>query len=113
MRTYGSSTRISAAIALVLQLVLAVGLPVADASHGIRSDRRAHVEQEDSGPCSSGHTPDCQLARVLGAGAVPPLEGRSVSAPAVSVPLASPVDDVVVLGSILDSAHGPRAPPHG
>lgn len=103
--------RTSGTITILLQLLLAVGVPMADASHGAGLEDHAHIQSRDDGPCSTAHAPGCQLARVLATGGLPIPFGLSVHAPHVRQPLLRPPQLDFVRDLRLLSSHGPRAPP--
>lgn len=108
------AARITAALALGLQLLLAVGVPFADASHAPAADERpVHIEQPDRQPCSSGHTADCQLARALGSSGLPLAATATVALVRAAAPLVSNPDaGLPHRGTVIPSG-GPRAPPLG
>ncbi|MFW6201201.1 MAG: hypothetical protein ACOC8B_01365 [Gemmatimonadota bacterium] len=111
MHAWKRSVRTSGAITILLQLVLAVGVPVADASHGAGLEDHAHIQSRDDGPCSTAHAPGCQLARVLATGGLPIPSGLSVLAPHARHPFHRPAQLDIVRDLRLLSSQGPRAPP--
>lgn len=108
----GFAPRALAGIMLLLQLVLAAGIPLADGRLDRDGPIGAHFEQEDGAPCPAGHDHlKCQFCRYSGSFGDAVVVASIALNASPEVRLASNPADRSLASSQFYKAHPPRAPP--
>lgn len=108
----GFAPRALSGIMLLLQLVLAAGIPLADVRLDSDSPIGAHFEQEGEAPCPTGHDHlKCQFCRYSGSFADAVVVASIALNASREVRLASNVSDRSLASPQFHRAHPPRAPP--
>lgn len=102
-----------AAAMLLLQLVVAGFVPLADAAfEAAASDGPAHLESQSGVPCPPGHDhTDCEFCRFAGHNLVSAPPPDAAIALTAWIRTQAPASPRIIRTAHLDRPFGPRAPP--